>query len=510
MIGRTAQLTFHPVEQVTDPRAPAEEPSGQDPGGARTLPDPDAAGAFLRLGPAALTGEGVRGRRGAVRHRAGQRLECDRRLPRRCLRPVGGADRSGRLPGSGRPAAPGGHRAGRPRGLRTAHPAQRPLPHRDHRRLHADHRRLRRRGGQGPGGPRQGRRAARTRRGGRAADGGSHAGRRRHPGERSGSGRRADVHGSVPHPRLPPAGRAGHPRPRGVRPALLRGTRRSRSHADAAGTGRIRPRHRHGGRRQRPGLRTRPGGLRPPRHAAGQGPLRTGSAAGAADRFPAGVQRRHRLQRHHTARRRAAVRVRDRAGQGIRRDALAGRAGLDGLRDGRHTGARRVGRAAPRRAAAPRDHRSGGPLAAARPAGLAQAAAGAPPRPVAGRDGRTGPGGPRRDRTARPRVRRGVHRGPPDRVQHRPARRRRHRTAGRGGRRLPARRGAGGGRRRGLGAHRARSARAAARAFSRNCARSAAGSRSSGTRRSAPASAPSCGTRRCWRWPSPSAPNCCI
>ncbi|WP_432107267.1 protein translocase subunit SecD [Streptomyces sp. AA1529] len=60
VIGRTAQLTFHPVEQVTDRPAPAEERSGQDPGGARTLPDPDAAGAFLRLGPAALTGEGVR------------------------------------------------------------------------------------------------------------------------------------------------------------------------------------------------------------------------------------------------------------------------------------------------------------------------------------------------------------------------------------------------------------------------------------------------------------------
>ncbi|MFE9336662.1 protein translocase subunit SecD [Streptomyces sp. NPDC007063] len=60
VIGRTAQLTFHPVDQVTDRRPAAGERTGKEPGGERTLPAPDAAGAFLRLGPAALTGEGVR------------------------------------------------------------------------------------------------------------------------------------------------------------------------------------------------------------------------------------------------------------------------------------------------------------------------------------------------------------------------------------------------------------------------------------------------------------------
>ncbi|MDI3386225.1 protein translocase subunit SecD [Streptomyces sp. B-S-A8] len=59
VIGRTAQLTVHPVTGVTDkkpqpqsPTAPAGEP--------RTLPDPDQKGAYLKLGKAALTGDGVR------------------------------------------------------------------------------------------------------------------------------------------------------------------------------------------------------------------------------------------------------------------------------------------------------------------------------------------------------------------------------------------------------------------------------------------------------------------
>ncbi|MEU1280765.1 protein translocase subunit SecD [Streptomyces sp. NPDC005805] len=54
VIGRTAQLTFHPVTG-----AASEPGGGEEPGGARVLPDPDAPGAFLRLGPPALTGEGV-------------------------------------------------------------------------------------------------------------------------------------------------------------------------------------------------------------------------------------------------------------------------------------------------------------------------------------------------------------------------------------------------------------------------------------------------------------------
>ncbi|MFG3351857.1 protein translocase subunit SecD [Streptomyces sp. NPDC048001] len=53
VIGRTAQLTFHPVISAAEAAAgPAED-------GSRTLADPDAPGAFLSLGPPALTGDGV-------------------------------------------------------------------------------------------------------------------------------------------------------------------------------------------------------------------------------------------------------------------------------------------------------------------------------------------------------------------------------------------------------------------------------------------------------------------
>jgi SecD/SecF fusion protein len=54
VIGRTAQLTFHPVTGTSE--GPAGPP-GKD--GARVLADPDAPGQFLRLGPPALTGDGV-------------------------------------------------------------------------------------------------------------------------------------------------------------------------------------------------------------------------------------------------------------------------------------------------------------------------------------------------------------------------------------------------------------------------------------------------------------------
>ncbi|MFF3287062.1 protein translocase subunit SecD [Streptomyces sp. NPDC003023] len=54
VIGRTAQLTFHPVTGSAS--GPA---SGPEKDGSRVLPDPDAPGQFLRLGPTALTGDGV-------------------------------------------------------------------------------------------------------------------------------------------------------------------------------------------------------------------------------------------------------------------------------------------------------------------------------------------------------------------------------------------------------------------------------------------------------------------
>ncbi|MGI5346915.1 protein translocase subunit SecD [Streptomyces sp. CA-250714] len=60
VIGRTAQLTFHPVAETTGrgPAQDARQERGKD--GSRLLPDPDTKGTFLRLGPTALTGEGVK------------------------------------------------------------------------------------------------------------------------------------------------------------------------------------------------------------------------------------------------------------------------------------------------------------------------------------------------------------------------------------------------------------------------------------------------------------------
>ncbi|GAA5114011.1 protein translocase subunit SecD [Haloechinothrix salitolerans] len=54
VIGRTAQLTFHPVLGVGPPGTQPDKPSAD---GSRVLPD--ESGQPLRLGPAALTGDGV-------------------------------------------------------------------------------------------------------------------------------------------------------------------------------------------------------------------------------------------------------------------------------------------------------------------------------------------------------------------------------------------------------------------------------------------------------------------
>jgi SecD/SecF fusion protein len=58
VIGRTAQLTVHPVRGMTDRQDESEGKPAKD--GSRTLADPDQQGAFLKLGPTALTGEGVK------------------------------------------------------------------------------------------------------------------------------------------------------------------------------------------------------------------------------------------------------------------------------------------------------------------------------------------------------------------------------------------------------------------------------------------------------------------
>ncbi|WP_228973318.1 protein translocase subunit SecD [Streptomyces sp. DH12] len=58
VIGRTAQLTVHPVRGATHQQDPDKgRPAGD---GSRVLADPDQPGAFLELGPTALTGEGVK------------------------------------------------------------------------------------------------------------------------------------------------------------------------------------------------------------------------------------------------------------------------------------------------------------------------------------------------------------------------------------------------------------------------------------------------------------------
>ncbi|MFJ8537263.1 protein translocase subunit SecD [Streptomyces sp. NPDC093591] len=58
VIGRTAQLTVHPVRGATDKQDENKGKPAKD--GSRTLADPDQKGAFLELGPTALTGEGVK------------------------------------------------------------------------------------------------------------------------------------------------------------------------------------------------------------------------------------------------------------------------------------------------------------------------------------------------------------------------------------------------------------------------------------------------------------------
>jgi SecD/SecF fusion protein len=58
VIGRTAQLTFHPVLGVAAPDERPPEGEGADPATDPTVL-PDESGAGLRLGPAALTGEGI-------------------------------------------------------------------------------------------------------------------------------------------------------------------------------------------------------------------------------------------------------------------------------------------------------------------------------------------------------------------------------------------------------------------------------------------------------------------
>lgn len=62
VIGRTAQLTVHPVTAETDRKGSARPAAD----GSRTLPDPDRPGGYVTLGPTALTGEGVKNAEAAL------------------------------------------------------------------------------------------------------------------------------------------------------------------------------------------------------------------------------------------------------------------------------------------------------------------------------------------------------------------------------------------------------------------------------------------------------------
>ena len=84
------------------------------------------------------------------------------------------------------------------------------------------------------------------------------------------------------------------------------------------------------------------------------------AAAGPADRLQQGLDRDHRLQRHHPARGRAAVLPRLRPGQGLRRHPVDRCHRLDDLRAGHRPGAHRDrGVHSSSVAAAPGDHRAG-------------------------------------------------------------------------------------------------------------------------------------------------------
>ncbi|MFD9908223.1 protein translocase subunit SecD [Streptomyces sp. NPDC059063] len=62
VIGRTAQLTVHPV--VGQSETPGRAAPAAD--GSRTLPDPDRPGGRLKLGPTVLTGDGVKDAKAAL------------------------------------------------------------------------------------------------------------------------------------------------------------------------------------------------------------------------------------------------------------------------------------------------------------------------------------------------------------------------------------------------------------------------------------------------------------
>ncbi|MGW0699065.1 protein translocase subunit SecD [Streptomyces sp. NPDC002867] len=72
VIGRTAQLTFHAVTGAAS--GPANRPAAD---GSRVLADPDTPGGHLRLGPTALTGDGVEDAEAVLDTRTGRGWSVD-------------------------------------------------------------------------------------------------------------------------------------------------------------------------------------------------------------------------------------------------------------------------------------------------------------------------------------------------------------------------------------------------------------------------------------------------
>ncbi|MEU5401512.1 protein translocase subunit SecD [Streptomyces sp. NPDC005963] len=95
VIGRTAQLTFHPVQEMTS--GPKSGPAAD---GSRVLPDPDAPGSFLRLAPPGLTGEGVKDASAVLDTQSGRGWTVD-------LSFRGGGKEWARMTGEAACAAPG-------------------------------------------------------------------------------------------------------------------------------------------------------------------------------------------------------------------------------------------------------------------------------------------------------------------------------------------------------------------------------------------------------------------
>ena len=190
VIGRTAQLSFHPVVGTPPPtpagETPTPAPAAAD--GEQVLPDED--GQPVRIGPSALTGEGVDGAEAELDPQGLEQVVGHGRLQGQRRLGLAEAHRGGGVCRAQRPDPPGGDRARRPGHLVAAGRPVGAVRRRHRRRLDPDHRVVHREGSEGPRGPDPGRGAARARRGDRAADRRRHARCGSHRGQCPGGGDR--------------------------------------------------------------------------------------------------------------------------------------------------------------------------------------------------------------------------------------------------------------------------------------------------------------------------------